>query len=215
MLRTLEEKVDPRHAAGVVVDVQNDFCAPDGALAALGVNMSMIDACIPRIERLVAAAREAGVRVIHIRSHHYAGVESEAWLEQRQRRSPGRPRWCEPGTWGADFYRVTPEGDELVINKSRYSGFIGTNLDQTLRSLGIRTLIMAGVASNNCVESTARDGFMNDYYIIFVDDCTAATDRKIHEATLWNMENLFGTVVQSDQVIGAWKPAAVPVAAGR
>src|SRR3954447_23759707 len=68
MLRTLAEKVDPQHTAVIVVDVQNDFCAPGGGLAALGVDMSMIDACVPRIQRLVAAARDAGARVIHIRT---------------------------------------------------------------------------------------------------------------------------------------------------
>jgi len=60
MLRTLAEKVDPQHTAVIVVDVQNDFCAPEGGLAALGVDMSMIDACVPRMQRLVAAARDAG-----------------------------------------------------------------------------------------------------------------------------------------------------------
>src|SRR5581483_5627600 len=208
MLRTLAEKVDPRHAAVIVVDVQNDFCAPEGGLAQLGVDMSMIDACVPRIERLVAAARAAGVRVIHIRSHHHAGVESPAYMELRLRRSPDRPRWCEPGTWGAEFYQVLPEDGELVVSKHRYSGFIGTDLDIILRSLEIKSLIMVGVASNNCVEATARDGFMHDYYVVFVDDCTAATSAEIHRATLWNMENLYGVVVQSDEVIAAWEALA-------
>jgi len=204
MLRTLAEKVDPQHTAVIVVDVQNDFCAPGGGLAALGVDMSMIDACVPRIQRLVAAAREAGAPVIHIRTHHHAGVESAPYMEVRHRRSPDRPRWCEPGTWGAEFYEVLPRDDEQVVSKHRYSGFIGTDLDLILRSLEIKSLIMVGVASNNCVEATARDGFMHDYYVVFVDDCTAATNAEIHRATLWNMENLYGVVVQSDEVIVTW-----------
>lgn len=64
---------------------------------------------------------------------------------------------------------------------------------------------MAGVASNNCVECTARDGFMRDYYIVFVDDCTAATNKAIHAATLANMDSLFGVVVQSAQVQAEWQ----------
>jgi ureidoacrylate peracid hydrolase len=67
---------------------------------------------------------------------------------------------------------------------------------------------MVGVASNNCVEATARDGFMHDYYVVFVDDCTAATSAEIHRATLWNMENLYGVVVQSDEVIATWDAIA-------
>jgi nicotinamidase-related amidase len=80
-----------------------------------------------------------------------------------------------------------------------------TNLDLILRSTGISSLIMTGVASNNCVDCTARDGFMNDYYIVFVDDCTAATNAAIHAATLANIESLFGIVVQSEQVLREWR----------
>ena len=113
MLRTLVEKVDPQHTAVIVVDVQNDFCAPQGGLAALGVDMSMIDACVPRIQRLVAAAREAGARVIHIRSHHHvassrAPIWSCACAARRigragVNRAPGAPssmRYCrETKSW--------------------------------------------------------------------------------------------------------------------
>lgn len=208
MLRTITEKVSPQNAAVLVVDVQNDFCAPDGGLAKLGVDMSAIDKCIPKIAILVDAARQANVPVIHIRTHADATTESPTWMEQRLRRSPDRPRWCEPKTWGADFYKVTPQSDEIIITKHRYSGFIDTNLDLILRSSGISSLIMTGVASNNCVDCTARDGFMKDYYIVFVDDCTAATNAAIHAATIANIESLFGAVVKSEQVLKEWRAIA-------
>jgi ureidoacrylate peracid hydrolase len=205
MLTTLAQKVSPDNAAVLVVDVQNDYCAPGGGLARLGVDMSAIEACVPRIAALVEGARAAGVPVIHVRTHHEPATESPAYRELRLRRSPNKPRWCEPGTWGADFYNVTPQSGEVVITKHRYSGFIETNLDLILRSQGIVSLIMTGVASNNCVECTARDGFMKDYYIVFVDDCTAATNAAIHAATLANMESLFGIVVQSEAVLAQWR----------
>jgi ureidoacrylate peracid hydrolase len=209
MLKSLAQKVSPHNAAVLVVDVQNDYCAPNGGLARLGVDMSAIDACIPRISALVDGARQAGVPVIHIRTHVEAVTESPVWMELRLRRSPDRPRWCEPNTWGADFYRVKPLPNEVVITKHRYSGFIDTNLDLILRSMGISSLIMTGVASNNCVDCTARDGFMNDYYIVFVDDCTAATNASIHAATLANIESLFGIVVRSEQVLTEWQTITV------
>jgi ureidoacrylate peracid hydrolase len=205
MLRTIAQKVSPENAAVLVVDVQNDFCGPEGGLAQLGVDMSAIVACIPKIVTLVDAARQVGVPVIHIRTHADATTESPAWMEQRLRRSPDRPRWCEPGTWGANFYTVIPHPGEIIISKHRYSAFIDTNLDLILRSTGISSLIMTGVASNNCVDCTARDGFMKDYYIVFVDDCTAATNAAIHAATLANIESLFGLVVKSDQVLKEWQ----------
>jgi len=205
MLTTLAQKVSPQNAAVLVVDVQNDYCAPGGGLAELGVDMSAIEACVPKIAALVGGARQVGVPVIHIRTHHEPATESPVWRELRLRRSPNKPRWCEPGTWGADFYYVAPQSGEVVITKHRYSGFIETDLDLILRSQGIASLIMTGVASNNCVECTARDGFMKDYYIVFVDDCTAATNSTIHVATLANMESLFGIVVQSAQVLAEWR----------
>jgi len=205
MLTTLAQKVSPQNAAVLVVDVQNDYCAPGGGLAELGVDMSAIEACVPKIAALVGGARQVGVPVIHIRTHHEPATESPVWRELRLRRSPNKPRWCEPGTWGADFYYVAPQSGEVVITKHRYSGFIETDLDLILRSQGIASLIMTGVASNNCVECTARDGFMKDYYIVFVDDCTAATNSTIHAATLANMESLFGIVVQSAQVLAEWR----------
>ena len=205
MLTTLAQKVSPQNAAVLVVDVQNDYCAPGGGLAELGVDMSALEACVPKIAALVGGARQVGVPVIHIRTHHEPATESPVWRELRLRRSPNKPRWCEPGTWGADFYYVAPQSGEVVITKHRYSGFIETDLDLILRSQGIASLIMTGVASNNCVECTARDGFMKDYYIVFVDDCTAATNSTIHAATLANMESLFGIVVQSAQVLAEWR----------
>ena len=214
VLRSLEEKLSPSNAAVLVVDMQNDFCAPAGGLASLGVDMSAIDACVPRVQRLVEHARAVGVPVIHLRMHMEAESESPAWTELRLRRSPDRPRWCAPGSWGADFYGVLPAPGETVITKLRYSGFIGTELDLKLRSLGIKSLVMTGVASNNCVESTARDGFMLDYYIVFVDDCTAATDQSIHAATLKNIDSLFGVVVRSEDVHSVWERTAAGVAAG-
>ena len=75
MLRTFAEKVSPHNAAVLVVDVQNDYCAPGGGLAKVGVDMSAIEACIPRVAVLVEGAREVGVPVIHIRTHHEAATE--------------------------------------------------------------------------------------------------------------------------------------------
>ncbi len=69
------------------------------------------------------------------------------------RRSPNKPRWCAPDSWGADFYQVAPTPGEPVITKYRYSGFSDTNLHLVLRSKGVSSLIMTGVASNNCVDA--------------------------------------------------------------
>ena len=128
-----------------------------------------------------------------------------ASAEQWMRKRPNAQLICLEGSWGAEFYRVEPEAGEPVVIKHRYSAFVDTDLELILRSRGIKTLVLCGVASNVCVESTARDGYMRDYYIVLVDDCSAAYDPAKHAATLSNIAHHFGVVVTADEVIDAWQ----------
>ena len=213
MLRSLEEKVDPRHAAVVVVDVQNDFCADDGAMARIGRPVATVQAMVPVLQALLEDARAAGVPVIFVQYGHTSATESEVHLEQRMR---GRSDMviCRQGTWGADFYGVAPEPGETVVQKHRYSGFIGTDLDLILRSTGRRVLVMTGIATNGCVEATARDGFMHDYYIVLVDDCCSCFSPELHQATLQNIRDAYGVVTTADQLSGIWTRSRSPVTSG-
>jgi ureidoacrylate peracid hydrolase len=105
---------------------------------------------------------------------------------------------------------VEPLPDEPIVNKQRYSAFWGTRLDSILRTLKRDTLIVTGVATNVCVESTARDGCFLDYYVVFLSDCSATGDgTAAHEATLENMRRHFGLVTSADEVVRCWRPAAV------
>ncbi len=211
---TLEELVDPRRAALLVVDMQNDFCDSNGALPKAGVNAGFIQAMAPRLRGLIGLAREVKLPIVHIRTHHSPWTNSPAWTRRRLGASPR----CFPGTWGADWYEGfeprlndawTPETHEYVVTKHRYSGFLDTDLDLILRSHGVESLIMTGEATNVCVESTARDGYMKDYFIVFVSDCTATASLEDHEATLRNMRNHFGAVVAAEDVTSAWRTLGV------
>jgi ureidoacrylate peracid hydrolase len=113
---------------------------------------------------------------------------------------------CVPGTWGADYYPgFEPLDSEYVVTKHRYSGFLGTDLEQVLHAIGTRTVILTGEATNVCVESTARDAYMRDFYIAFVSDCTASTVESAHEATLFTMNKHFGKVLTSDEILTTWE----------
>lgn len=94
------------------------------------------------------------------------------------------------GELGAEFYEVSPLPEEIIVNKHRYSAFINTRLDSVLRSLRIETLIMTGVSTNVCVESTARDGFMLDYQIVMVQDACASYSRAAHDADAGKYEGI-------------------------
>ena len=219
MLSTLSEKVDPRHAALLLVDVQNDFCAEGGAMHREGRDVGLVQMMIPRLEQLLEAARAAKVQCVWIRNVYNTGPNhylSEVWLEQAKRRRNGayvQYPVCEPGEWNGDFYRVKPRPDEAIVTKHRYGAFESTDLDLVLRSKRIRTVIMTGVATNVCVETTARQAFLRDYYVVFTSDCTATFSQAEHDAALRNIDQFFGQVVASQDVMACWSPAAARIRA--
>jgi ureidoacrylate peracid hydrolase len=112
---------------------------------------------------------------------------------------------CQSGTWGAEFFRVAPRDDELVITKHRYSAFKDTELGALLRAQRVESLILAGITSNVCVESTARDAYMLDYHVVFLSDGSATYQAEAHEATLANIRRAFGIVASVSEVIEAWR----------
>ncbi|MDX2272270.1 MAG: isochorismatase family cysteine hydrolase [Cyanobacteriota bacterium] len=196
----LPEKVAPHKTALIVVDMQNDYCHPEGSLGQRGYSTEASQAIVPALNGLIEAARQSGVSIIFIQTIHTDATDSDVWLE----RSHHSRSICRPGSFGAEFFGVKPQPQDLIIHKHRYSAFIGTRLDQVLRRLKVETLIMTGVATNVCVESTARDGFMLDYHIVFLSDCTATSHADAHAATLANINRHFGVVATAEEVINAW-----------
>ena len=210
MLSTLAEKVRPEHCALLLVDLQNDFCAEGGAMHREGRDLSLVRAMMPALERFVAQARAAKVKCVWIKNVYNTGPNwylSEAWLEQARRRRKGayvQYPVCEPNAWNGEFYSIRPLPEEPVVVKHRYGAFEGTDLDLVLRSQGVRTVIMTGVATNVCVETTARQAFLRDYYVVFTRDGTATFTRAEHEAALHNIDQFFGQVVDMEEIVGCW-----------
>ncbi len=213
LLTTLEEKVSPENAMVVTVDVQNDFSHDDGYLGKIGAPLKLIQEMAPRLKRFLQAARQKGMKIIHVISHHDEEYASPVVTEQKMRNGhimelDGRPLkdapYCIKDTWGCDFYEIEPAPGEEIVIKHRYSAFRGTNLDLLLRSHGIQCLILTGAATDVCVESTARDTYMHDYYQVFVSDCTATLTKEDHESTLKRIDMLFGQVASSEEIIKAW-----------
>ena len=214
LVGSLEEKVHPRRAALVTVDVQNDFFHDDGFLGKLGAPLGHIQGSVPQLRRLLEGARGAGVPVVHVISYHDEEYASVVVTEQKLRNGHdlmdgGRQRrdapYCLKGSFGADFFGIEALPDEEIVVKYRYSGFQGTSLALLLRGWGVQTVILAGAATNGCVESTARDVYSHDYYLALVSDCTAATSLEAHEHTLKMIDTYFGHVVTADEVLGAWE----------
>jgi ureidoacrylate peracid hydrolase len=208
-VQDLMQLIDPAKAVVVVVDVQNDFCHPEGALGRAGAPTADAMAMIPTLQRLLDAARAAGTRVVFLQTIHEDATDSDPW---RGRSLNASFDICRKDTWGIEFTGVAPAAEEPVVVKHRYSGFVNTRLDSVLRTFKAETLIVTGVSTNVCVESTARHGFMLDYNIVFVDDCCAAYSPEEHAGALSNIRHHFGTVASADTLIEAWK---VPVSTTR
>ncbi len=212
---SLAEKVDPKHTALVVVDVQNDFCADGGALHRYGRDMSMIQGMVPNLVDFIDHARKAGAFVVFVRELGDEPYLSPFMLERRKKMGRLGDQFILDGTWGADFYKVKPLSGEPIVTKYRMSGFAGTDLDLLLRSHNIQTVVTTGVATNVCVEHTARDAFSLDYYVVFVEDCMASDEAHLHQGTLENIRAIFGDVCRADEVVQLWQGAKIETASVR
>jgi ureidoacrylate peracid hydrolase len=206
MRAMLARSVAPEHAAVLVIDVQNDFCAKGGYYDKTGADISSAAKAVERLVRFLDAARAAGVRAIYARNHYDPVYISET-QKARLRRVGWDIPYCRQGTWGAEFYRVAPQHDEVVVTKHRFDAFYGTDLEIVLRANKVRSLIMTGVATNVCVESTLRSAFFRDFEVVVVEDCCAARNARAHEATLDNVRQFFGMVASADEVEELWREA--------
>jgi ureidoacrylate peracid hydrolase len=162
---------------------------------------------VPAVNRLAAAVRLAGGLVVWLQMT--ASAEEGDWsaLRDRYTGSAAKVRWdsLDPESRGYEFWpHLDAHSDDLRIVNSRYSAFISgsSELDEVLRRRGINTLLVSGVATNVCCESTARDAMMLDYRVLMVSDrCAAATDAE-HAAALGTFYLFFGDVQTTDEVVG-------------
>ncbi|HEY6378305.1 MAG TPA: cysteine hydrolase [Candidatus Dormibacteraeota bacterium] len=206
----------PERTAVLVVDMQNAFASPGGMLHVSGVDVSPARVAVINAHRVCQAARAVGVPVIYVVMGYSPDLADAGGRESPNPQKElsllllrDRPELPGPllvaGSWDfAIVAEMTPQPGELVIVKTRYSGFVGTDLDVELRTRGVRTLLVVGITTNVCVESTIRDAYFHEYWPVLVDDATmAAGPPGIHEATRFNVETFFGWVATTEAVVSA------------
>ncbi len=195
------EKIHPRHTAFLVIDVQREYFNKDGIIDLLGYDYKQLRTMIDPLNHFLKEARNFLGRVIFTQDiyqpHKHSAVLQEHYHRAKMER-PYNPQMEE-------FYRISPAPTDIVLTKYRYSAFFETELDDFLRTNGIKTIILSGVATNVCVESTARDGFMLDYHVIVVSDLTTGVESKAHQMSLFNINQFFGEVVSSQKIVRTWK----------
>jgi nicotinamidase-related amidase len=181
----------PERAALLIMDMQNVFVHPSGT-SFLPMSVGIVD----YLAHLVECCRQRGVPVIFTRHAH----------QDPELDGGGMKRWWNSlileGTDAAKLHeRFQPKEDERVINKCRYSAFTSTPLEMLLNSRGVQDIIVGGVMTNLCCETTARDAFVKDFNVFFLGDGTATTNFDLHHATLRNIAYGFGKVLGISDVI--------------
>lgn len=156
------------------------------------------------LKRLIDGARRAGVPVLFVQATYDSVYLPPTWHERNARMNFDVPR-CLRGSWGGDFHGIAPQQSDVIIRKHRFSAFVDTELDLILRSRDIKTVIATGIATNICVESTARDAFMRDYYVALVDDASAAYSSEQHDSALKNIAIGFGVIAKVDDILKSWQ----------
>lgn len=217
-------EIDPSQTAVVVVDMQNDFGAKGGMFDRAGIDLSAFNRALPHTQKVVEAARKAKLKIVYLKMGYRPDL-----ADLGEPDSPNRVRHLKVfkvgekiqapngtesrilvrDTWNTDIVpELKPGPDDIVMYKTRFSGFFQTNLDATLKRMGIKYLIVTGVTTSVCVESTVRDAMFRDYLCVVLSDCTGEPIgeklvRSNHEASLLSVEVLLGWVTESTRVTEA------------
>jgi ureidoacrylate peracid hydrolase len=172
-----EVPIDPAHAALLIIDVQN-YCAAAGKSEYF--NRSLREMVLPNIRRLQSACRGAGIEVIYSAIENLTRDGRDRSLDYKISRID-----VPPGSWEARVLdEIAPGDDEMIFRKTSSNVFISTNIDYVLRNLGIRSLIVAGIMTDQCVESAVRDACDLGYLVTLVSDACTTSSAERHEQSL-------------------------------
>ena len=215
--------INPARTVVIVVDMENDFVAKGGMFDRAGADISGAQKAIAPTAKVLAAARQAGLKIIYLKMGYRPDLSDlgatdsvnrtrhlKFGVGQKIQAPDGREsRVLIRDTWDTDIVpELKPQPNDIVLYKTRFSGFYQTDLDATLKKFGIKYLIVTGVTTSICVESTVRDAMFRDYLCVLLKDCMSEPighdlPRTNHEASLLNAEVLLGWVSDSDQFINA------------
>ena len=211
--------LDLSRTALIVIDMQNDFCAPDGWMASMGADVAPARALAGPINQVTAALRDCDVPVIWVNW----GVRPDRLNLYPSIQHPFNPNGGGPGlagevtgpgpahrllqkdSWGARiFAELTQDVRDIHVDKHRISGFWDTPLESILRNLDITTTLFAGINADHCVLGTLMDANFHGFDTILLQDCTATTSPDFClQATLHNVRFCFGFTAVSDDLVAS------------
>jgi ureidoacrylate peracid hydrolase len=203
----------------IVIDMQNAYSTLGGYLDLAGFDVSSTGPVIASIQKALTTARAAGMPVIFFQNGwdpdyvEAGGPGSPNWhksnaLKTMRKRPELQGQLLAKGSWDYQLVdELQPLPGDIVLPKTRYSGFFNTSFDSVLRSRGIRNLVFTGIATNVCVESTLRDGFFLEYFGVVLADAThQAGPTFAQQAALFNIETFFGWVSSVEDFCSTFTP---------
>jgi nicotinamidase-related amidase len=207
--------LNPTNTAVIVIDMQADFCSPDGYLAKKGYDVSLTRAPIAPIQAVLAAARSRGFAIFFTREGHREDLldlpATKRWRNQQAGAEIGSlgpmGRLLVRGQPGWDIIpELAPLPGEPVIDKPGNGAFYATDLDHLLKHQGIANVVLCGVTTAVCVHSTLREASDRGYDTLLLEDCCGESDYKLHLAAIEMVKmegGIFGTVSTSQAFIAA------------
>jgi len=193
----------------LVIDMQNGFVSRGGSYDLMGLNISKYSDVVPSLKQLIGFCRKVKIPIFYSQAvREESGIDlltrSHRILpKSREERIKRRPI-CIRGSWDAEIVEeLKPNFDDHVVIKRRDSVFQDTEVEVWLRSLGIDSIIFAGIDTSICVESSLRDAFNHGYDIVLISDATASNNLNHYNSTLDNIRNYYGLVMNLDEFIGS------------
>jgi len=211
-------KLSAKETAVIVIDMQNAYASKNGYVDLAGFDISGAAGTIGNIDKVLKAARRAGVQVVYLQNgwdpdYVEAGTElspnyHKSNALKTMRRNPNlQGQLLARGGWDYEIVdALAPQPGDIRVHKTRYSAFFNSQLDSILRARGIRNLVFVGIATNVCVESTLRDGFHLEYFGVMLEDATHHLGPEfLQKATVYNIETFFGWVSTVDDFLTSVK----------
>jgi len=191
--------IDRNRAAMIIIDMQNSFCRPEGRVAAIGLDTSACQTVIGACKAVLELGREAKLPIIFTRYVYRPDYTDGGVMVKHIMPELEGFGALQSGSDDADIVtELTPEPGEIIVDKNRPSAFFNTDLAETLERLGRDQLIVCGVTTNCCVESTVRDASHRDLQVFVVEDACAELDAERHAVSLRTMDMLFADVINAD-----------------
>jgi ureidoacrylate peracid hydrolase len=199
----LTDKVNPSTTALVVIDVQNDFCSPEGILAKRGRDLSLMDPMIDTLESFIETALSKNVLTLYTQQIFDRSHLNTLQLEQYD--LDNKLITCDISGDGYRFYRLNPPTASIYV-KYNFNAFSNPDFQGVLESKGIKTLIITGVDAQFCVETAIRNGFDLGYKIVVPSDLVATNAKKVEvmNRTLDLVRSTYGVVTTSTEIESIW-----------